>query len=190
MGDTVVGPPLIAQVLDRWSMSQEQRHNPEDYVRGNWSLQPIRHVMTTLRTCIPFRSSTCTPGSFDVLWKARQPNSRRNYLAPRFTQRSNCGPVSVTSRSSLWLNSIGSHRAGYPGRDPHRRDPDPRGGRRRDRRAHRFARSRRGQGTASGRHPDGARSGYGDRSCVHASRRGRPAGRAGEWELFEASTKS
>jgi hypothetical protein len=33
-------------VLDRWSMSQEQRHNLEDYIRGNWKLQPIGHVTT------------------------------------------------------------------------------------------------------------------------------------------------
>lgn len=33
-------------VLDRWSMSQPQRHNLEDYIRGNWRFQPLGHVTT------------------------------------------------------------------------------------------------------------------------------------------------
>jgi hypothetical protein len=31
-------------VLDRWSMSDEQKANIETYIKGNWNLQPIRHM--------------------------------------------------------------------------------------------------------------------------------------------------
>jgi hypothetical protein len=33
-------------VLDRWSMSQAQRINLENYIKDNWHLQPIGHVTT------------------------------------------------------------------------------------------------------------------------------------------------
>ncbi|MEX1100861.1 MAG: DUF3800 domain-containing protein [Actinomycetota bacterium] len=33
-------------VLDRWSMSQSQRVNLENYVKNNWNLQPIGNVTT------------------------------------------------------------------------------------------------------------------------------------------------
>jgi hypothetical protein len=33
-------------VLDRWSMSQEQRINLENYIKGNWHLRPVGHVTT------------------------------------------------------------------------------------------------------------------------------------------------
>ena len=36
--------PQVDIVLDRWSMNEDQRTNLESYLRGNWSLQPIRDI--------------------------------------------------------------------------------------------------------------------------------------------------
>lgn len=38
--------PDIDVVMDRWSMSLDQRRNLEDYVRNNWRLRPVGNVTT------------------------------------------------------------------------------------------------------------------------------------------------